>query len=280
MDSIALTDYYGMYGAIEFYQKAKKYTIKPIIGVEIGFVPDYVAAMHQKETGMITLLAETTTGYYNLLKIISKAYDHLLHNKPLVDIPTLETHAQGIICLFGGENSFLARAILNKEEEKKITDILHVLSTLYDRDHFFLDLIAQDYEIITDAKIINTQTEKRAEAHKIACTIHTNFHYINAEDKESYEVALAIKDGKKMYDQDRRKIQGDYHITSEEEIRTLLQHNGYTDEKISKRIAQNQAIADRCEVELRLGLDMLFPEYTPPEDIVALYEKYKNQLTE
>ena len=35
MDSIALTDHGVMYGAIEFYKKAKAKGIKPIIGCEV-----------------------------------------------------------------------------------------------------------------------------------------------------------------------------------------------------------------------------------------------------
>jgi DNA polymerase-3 subunit alpha len=34
MDSIALTDHGVMYGAIEFYEAAKKAGVKPIIGME------------------------------------------------------------------------------------------------------------------------------------------------------------------------------------------------------------------------------------------------------
>ncbi|MCK4525455.1 MAG: PHP domain-containing protein, partial [Candidatus Andersenbacteria bacterium] len=48
MDSLALTDHGVMYGAVEFYQKAKAKNIKPIIGVEA-----YVAAnsRHSKNAG-------------------------------------------------------------------------------------------------------------------------------------------------------------------------------------------------------------------------------------
>ena len=34
MKSIAITDHGSMYGAVEFYKKAKQYGIKPIIGCE------------------------------------------------------------------------------------------------------------------------------------------------------------------------------------------------------------------------------------------------------
>lgn len=39
MDSIALTDHGVMYGAMEFYEAAKKAGIRPIIGVEATWPP-------------------------------------------------------------------------------------------------------------------------------------------------------------------------------------------------------------------------------------------------
>src|SRR3989339_1568143 len=39
MDSIALTDHGVLYGAIEFYKRAKKAGIKPILGVETYVAP-------------------------------------------------------------------------------------------------------------------------------------------------------------------------------------------------------------------------------------------------
>ena len=39
MDSLALTDHGNMFGAVEFYQKAIKHGIKPIVGCEVYVAP-------------------------------------------------------------------------------------------------------------------------------------------------------------------------------------------------------------------------------------------------
>ena len=66
MPALALTDHGAMYGAIDFYMEAKKYGLKPILGVE-----GYLAARGRKdkETGLdsrrnhITLfLLQTSNG--------------------------------------------------------------------------------------------------------------------------------------------------------------------------------------------------------------------------
>ena len=53
MKTLAITDYANMFGAIEFYQKARKKNIKPIIGIE---VPLYYS--EQGEIYTLTLLAK------------------------------------------------------------------------------------------------------------------------------------------------------------------------------------------------------------------------------
>src|SRR3989304_4894299 len=66
MDSLALTDHGNLYGAIEFYKKAKEKGIKPILGCEM-----YVAheGMLDKRPGVddtiyhIILLVKNAQGY-------------------------------------------------------------------------------------------------------------------------------------------------------------------------------------------------------------------------
>jgi DNA polymerase III alpha subunit len=36
-NAIALTDIYGLYGAVDFYNKAKSFDMKPLIGVELPY---------------------------------------------------------------------------------------------------------------------------------------------------------------------------------------------------------------------------------------------------
>jgi len=38
--AVAITDHGGMFGVVDFYKKAKKYNIKPIIGCEVYLAPD------------------------------------------------------------------------------------------------------------------------------------------------------------------------------------------------------------------------------------------------
>src|SRR3989344_166451 len=77
MPALALTDHGVMYGAIEFYQKALKAGIKPIIGVEAYITEN----MYDKRPGPegknyyhLILLAENNAGYQNIIKLITSAH--------------------------------------------------------------------------------------------------------------------------------------------------------------------------------------------------------------
>src|SRR5512136_384490 len=75
MSSVAVTDHGNMFGAVEFYTKAKAAEIKPIIGIEAYIAPG--SRLDRTKTAIsdaafhLILLAENNAGYKNLLKLAS-----------------------------------------------------------------------------------------------------------------------------------------------------------------------------------------------------------------
>jgi len=77
MDSIALTDHGVMYGAMEFYEAAKKAGIRPIIGVEAYMAPGSLSdpmTKGAKNYFHLLLLAQNEVGYRNLVKLTTRAH--------------------------------------------------------------------------------------------------------------------------------------------------------------------------------------------------------------
>ena len=72
----AITDHGNMYGAVEFWNEAKKQGIKPIIGCEVYVAPrghrDKEPRLDQSPYHLI-LLCENNEGYSNLVKLVSAA---------------------------------------------------------------------------------------------------------------------------------------------------------------------------------------------------------------
>ena len=104
--AMAMTDHGVMYGAIEFYQAAKKSGIKPIIGCEVYVAPgsrlEKKSSIGGKEVyNHLVLLAQNQTGYKNLVRLVSDAHLEGYYYKPRIDKEILEAHKDGLIVLSG-----------------------------------------------------------------------------------------------------------------------------------------------------------------------------------
>ena len=75
MPAISLTDHGNLFGAIEFYDKATKAGIKPIIGIEAYVAQGSLADRNpaRGSSNHLVLLARNQTGYQNLIKLTTRA---------------------------------------------------------------------------------------------------------------------------------------------------------------------------------------------------------------
>lgn len=76
MDSVAITDHGTMFGVLEFFEKAGKAGVKPIIGCEFYVAPRKLTdktALDHKGLSHLVILAETSEGYRNLCKLATIA---------------------------------------------------------------------------------------------------------------------------------------------------------------------------------------------------------------
>ena len=108
MHSVAITDHGTMFNTVEFYQKALKAGIKPIIGCECYVAPRTIAdktPVDAKGLRHLVLLAENQEGYRNLCKLITTAQMDGFYYRPRIDKALLEAHHDGLIamsaCLHG-----------------------------------------------------------------------------------------------------------------------------------------------------------------------------------
>jgi len=163
------------------------------------------------------------------------------------------------------------------EKESKMIEIINLMQDIIGKENVYLEIIAQDYNETTESKKVNEILLALAEKEQIDCVVDNNYFYPSDTDKQAREVALAIKDGLKIYDENRRKPKGQFHIMSEEEIRLILENNGFEKKTINQLIKTNNRIADEITTEIDLN-QALFPNYETPEDVRALYEQYKDGL--
>ncbi len=90
MPALSITDHGNMFGTIEFYQKARKAGIKPIIGCEM-YLSSTSRFDKESHGGVkpanhhLVLLAKNKAGYQNLLKLVSAAYREGFYYRPRID---------------------------------------------------------------------------------------------------------------------------------------------------------------------------------------------------
>ncbi len=257
MPAVALTDHGNMFGAIEFYQKAIRNGIKPIIGCEIYVAPKSRFEKKSRDasegTFHITLLAKNKTGYYNLIKLISLAHLEGFYYKPRIDKDLLRQCSEGLIALSGclkGEIAFL----LDKGKEQEAERVALEYSEIFASDRFFLEIMENGVEnqAATNEKLC-------AMAGKLSLPIvaTNDCHYLGREDARAHEVLLCIQTGKTINDAERMRFSTDqFYFRSPEEMKTLFAGR-------EEAITNTMLIADQCNLELKFG-EYYFPRFVVP----------------
>lgn len=279
MPAIAITDYNWMFGAVRFYKACKDEWIKAIIGVELGFVLDINSANFVNNIGNLGLLAKNTDGYLSLLELTSWANTIGIKDRPKIDLDVLKKFSNWVLAFFGGPQSWIGKMILRDEAKDKIVEIIRMLQSALGEDSVYWEIIAQNHQNSPELARVNAYVYWLCEELGIPCIVNPNFHYISKEDKEAWEIALAVKDAKKVYDQDRRKPEWDFYIMTRSEVENVLTKNWYDSDQIQKMISNNLDLSEILNVEIPLG-QTLFPNYESPDDIKEIYAKNKDILVE
>ena len=98
MQAVSVTDHGTLFGAVEFYSKAKKAGIKPIIGCEIYVAPRTrfdKTPLDNKDLSHLILLAKNQDGYRNLCKLATAAQLDGFYYKPRIDKQILKECSKG-----------------------------------------------------------------------------------------------------------------------------------------------------------------------------------------
>ncbi|MFA6353194.1 MAG: PHP domain-containing protein, partial [Candidatus Paceibacterota bacterium] len=257
MEAIALTDHGNLYGAIEFYKKAKKEGIKPILGVEAYLAPKSRFDKNSEDAEKyyhITLLAKNNAGWKNLLKLITKANMEGFYYKPRIDKELLEKHKEGLIVLSGCASGEIS-SLIGKNKYQEARQAVQYYKNLFGEDFYM--------EIWHQPKIKEIQERiplivKLAQEEDVPLVATGDIHYARKEDAFYHDILLAVQTGNKITDDDRLTLKaGEFFIKSKEEIEEAFKD-------YPEAIANTKKIADKCNVEITLGKTIL-PSFPIPE---------------
>jgi len=253
MKQVAVTDHGNMFGACDFYQRAKKAGVKPIIGIEAyctGVTGDVKHTDKKRENFHLVLLAENNIGYENLRKLSSKSFIDGKYYYPRVDKDLLYEHREGIIassaCL-GGE---IGRKAM-KGDLDGVRETAKTFRDIFGKDNYFLEIQPNG---VPEQEKVNPIVQEIAADIGIRNVLTNDCHYVTQKDHEAQNVLMAIRQQKAYDDPTLHKHETDaFYIRSGDEMFNLVQ-NKYED-----AFAAACEIGARCNVEMDLGTYYLPP---------------------
>ena len=258
MPALAMTDHGNMFGAIDFYLKAQKHGVKPIIGCEA-----YMATGNRRtrdghlahnEYYHLILLATNLTGYHNLIKLTSKAYLEGFYYKPRMDKELLQEHHQGLIALSGclsGEVPYL----IGQQDIKGATQVADEYRSIFGKDHYYLEVQANglDQQLIANRGLVDIHKNLG-----ISLAGTNDCHYLTKEDARPHEIMLCLQTGKTLKDTNRMRFDtNQLYVKSTEEMVAEFH-------ELPSAVLNTCKIAEQCDLKLSFGTPYL-PHYQVPE---------------
>lgn len=265
MKSLAITDHGVMFGAVEFYKKAKEKGIKPIVGCEVYVAPRsrfYKNHALDSERSHLILLCKNETGYKNLIKLVSLAWTDGFYTKPRVDHEILEQYSEGLIALSGCLFGEVAKSILARDFENAEKTALWYKNT-FGEGNYYLEM--QNHDMVEEREVING-VMKISQKLDIPVVATNDVHYTRKEDADIQRVLIAIGTNKTVNEENALSFPNDeFYLKSEEEMRDAFSF-------CEEAITNTQIIADKCNFDFEFGVSKL-PHFDVPESDHALYLK-------
>ena len=212
MNALALTDHGNLYGALEFYQKAKAAGINPIVGYEAYIAP---GSRRHKEVGKneeasyhLTLLAQNRTGFQNLIKLSSSAFLEGFYFKPRIDKeilagPQRRADLPQRLRLGRVQPGPAARQCdLETDEAMQMAAWFHKLFG----ERYFIEIQNNGLDI---QRMAMEGAVDMPAAWACRWWPPATSHYVNREDAEAQDVLLCINTGRFRTDTNRMRMEAD-----------------------------------------------------------------------
>jgi DNA polymerase III subunit alpha len=266
MKSVAITDHGNLFGALDFYQRAKAHGVKPIFGCETYIAPDRLDKTERKSNHMI-LLAKDQTGWKNLSYLNSMGYLEGFYYNPRIDKKLLREHSQGLIGLsacLGGE---IAQTIMRRGPEAAEGVALE-FQDIFGKGNFFLEVQPNGLE---EQEKVNGHLVELARKTGIPLVATNDCHYLNQTDARAHEILMCVQQKKTIHDEKRL-----HHRNEAFFVKTPAEMDAYFSH-LPEAMENAARIGELCNVEFKLG-ETFLPRFQVPDGMTA--ESYLQAIAE
>lgn len=296
VESLALTDFCNMYGAVDFYKACREFKIKPIIGCEIVIAPNSRFEKTKVKGRLggypIILLVKDQQGYKNLCQLTSKGFTEGFYYSPRIDRELLQQHSQGLVCLTGSYSS-LAFQLASEGLEDKFFQEIDFYFQLFKDDFYFeiqrhhskeedlqKDGVIQEswyYQLYLDFIHKQQKAEKTflsyAKKSGIRLVATNDIHYLERDDWQAHEILMNVQSGEQteIIEKDALGHVKGRVLNPKRKVKYTHEHYFKTQEQmqiifsdIPEALLESASIAAQCHFSFDFNAKF-YPVFVPPQ---------------
>src|SRR5438309_4750333 len=265
MSAMALLDRDGVYGAPRFHMAAKKAGAKAHIGTEVTTVcgASECRSRHlERSKGSLflngsfrlPLLISSRVGYQNLCRLITKMKLRAKKDEGAIREEELEEHADGLICLTGGDDGPLAAALARGGFEEALRHVDR-LTQIFGHNHIYVEL---QRHLHRDEEARNRAAIEIARSLHLPLLATNGVCYATAKGRELCDVFTALRNHRTLATAGRLLSRNsERYLKSPQQMEQLFAD-------LQDALATITDLHSRLKCELRdLGYE--FPRYPVPE---------------
>ena len=258
MPAVAITDTNNMFGALDASINLPSQGVQPIIGCTLAIRheddQDNLNANAQ-EPGWLVLLAQTKTGYENLMVLVSKAHlESEPTETPQISINDLEGYTGDVICLTGGVNGPIGKFLQDDQEEKAEECLKYLNSIFAGRLYMEISRHGRDIERELEGVFLDY-----AYKYDVPLVATNQVFFPTRKMYEAHDALLCIAGGNYVEQTDRRQETPENYFKSTDEMIKLF-------EDIPEAIINTTVIARRCAFKVPV-IDPILPNFTIDESM-------------
>ncbi len=273
MEAVAITDHGNLFGALDFYTKAKDVGVKPIIGCEVYMAPGsrLMRATHGSDdaelapystfrNGMhhLVLLCQNEVGYQNLCHLVSSAYLEGFYYRPRIDKEILAKHSEGLIATSACLKSELAHLCLMGDMDRAKEAAKWYRDTFAGR--FYLEMQQNG---LPQQMMVNNRYQELSKDLGIPLIATADVHYLRKEDAFNQEVLMAIQTGRVLQDLSPSSVRSDEFYFKSQAV--IKEEFSFCPEAISNTME----ITRQCNFDFKFTDDSgrkiyHYPNFVPP----------------
>ncbi len=244
MQSMALLDRDGVYGAPRFYLAADKINIRAHIGAEITSAAGW----------RYPLLVESREGYQNLCRLITKMKLRVPKGKGDVSGAEVAAYARGLVCLTGSEEGPLAHALANGGIESG-TECVQQLCELFGKQNVYVEL---QRHFLREEEARNHAAIEIAEKLGLPLLATNGVRHAVPERREVLDVFTCIRHHRTLATAGRLLARNsELHMKTPVEMAQLFSD-------LPEAIANTEVLSSRLQFTLK-DLGYRFPKYPVPD---------------